>query len=807
MIRRRLTSISLTDFRSIRGTVYTSLDAPVVLIHGPNGAGKTSVLSGIELALTGGIPSLARVEPEYLKHLVHKQAKRATVKLETTGFDVSPVSLEVDEKEIRGKSTLEGHLAGFFSERCYLAQSALGRLLEIYQHKDARKSDSPLTQFVKDLLGLDRLDGLIDGLHTAGNISRLRGPVPEFHELRTDIETLEKKLGELTSEATQRQATLTQAGETLRKRAGEILQSSIELANLGELIAELGKAPEEGRLSALARIRRDIDAAAADWQSIANNPITEDRERSEIDAKAAQTRLDEWQADAGATIVNLIAEVATIFPDVKLPASTNPELARTTALRTAEKELARCTSVLSEDQNSNARIGVIANELERGAARVRLLDQQIQSISADTARLAQSLAEILPHIHSDDCPVCGRDFSEVSRSPLSDHVSARIASLTESAGRLEALSKEKSTAAGASAPLERERAQLTARLISDDTRNELKNRQARLGELVSQLTSTELESTRGMNFLAEVSSTVSRLDRLRSRDQRLTNLQQTAVAIAKDLGVTVDPAVAIGSALATMSDFRSQEEARLVASQSARKDLLELALEDQRSHDHLARFNLDTDEKRKTLAKLVKAKESADQVIQGARGLAQKASDVRTNIVRRVFNESLNSIWRDLFVRLAPEETFVPAFALPPGPGPVEATLETVYRSGGKGGNPRAMLSAGNLNTAALTLFLSLHLTAKLQLPWLIIDDPVQSMDELHIAQFAVLLRTLSKAHDRQIILAVHERALFDYLALELSPAFPNDRLVTLELGRSADGTTTHKWQTHIYEPDHAIAA
>ncbi|UPK05923.1 AAA family ATPase [Bradyrhizobium sp. 170] len=807
MTRRRLTSISLTDFRSIRGTVYTSLDAPVVLIHGPNGAGKTSVLSGIELALTGSIPSLARVEPEYLKHLVHKQARRAAVKLETTGFDVSPAALEVDEKGIRGRPTLDGQLAGLFSERCYLAQSALGRLLEIYQHKDARKSDSPLTQFVKDLLGLDRLDGLIDGLHTAGHISRLRGPVPEFHELRADIESLEKDINGLTSQAGQMKTYLQETGDNLSKRAGEILRSSVELSNLPGIIAELQKSPEEGRLSALARIRRDIDAAIADWQSVANDPITEDRERSENEAHAAQSELNEWRAGPGVALANLIAEVATIFPDLQLPASTNPDLARTTALRTAEKELARCTSVLSEDQRSTTRILAITQELERGAARVRLLDQQIQGISADTAQLAQSLAELLPHIHSDDCPVCGRDFSEVSRSPLSDRVSARIASLTESAGRLEALSKEKANAAGASAPLERERAQLTARLISDDTRNELKNRQARLGELVAQLTSIEPEATRGMTLLAQVNATAARLDQLRSRNQRVTNLQQTVTAIAKDLGITVDTAVVIGNALATMSDWRSQEEARLIASQSARKTALEQALEFQRSRDHLASFNLDIDGKRTRLAKLIQARESAEEVIHFARGLAQKASVVRTNIVRRVFNESLNSIWRDLFVRLAPEETFVPAFALPPGPGPVEAALETVHRSGEKGGNPRAMLSAGNLNTAALTLFLSLHLTAKLQLPWLIIDDPVQSMDELHIGQFAVLLRTLSKAHGRQIILAVHERALFDYLALELSPAFPNDRLVTLELGRSADGTTTHKWQTHIYEPDNAIAA
>ena len=83
---------------------------------------------------------------------------------------------------------------------------------------------------------------------------------------------------------------------------------------------------------------------------------------------------------------------------------------------------------------------------------------------------------------------------------------------------------------------------------------------------------------------------------------------------------------------------------------------------------------------------------------------------------------------------------------------PVTAQLETVHREGGSGGAPGAMLSAGNLNTAALTLFMALHLSVKPQLPWLILDDPVQSMDEVHIAQFAALLRTLSKEHRRQIV-------------------------------------------------------
>jgi len=117
------------------------------------------------------------------------------------------------------------------------------------------------------------------------------------------------------------------------------------------------------------------------------------------------------------------------------------------------------------------------------------------------------------------------------------------------------------------------------------------------------------------------------------------------------------------------------------------------------------------------------------------------------------------------------------------------------------------MLSVGNLNTAALTLFLALHLSAKTHLPWLVIDDPVQSMDEVHISQFAALLRTLAKQHDRQIIVAVHEKPLFEYLALELSPSFDGDSLITIELGRAANGDSLATTQVISWEPDTAVAA
>ena len=115
------------------------------------------------------------------------------------------------------------------------------------------------------------------------------------------------------------------------------------------------------------------------------------------------------------------------------------------------------------------------------------------------------------------------------------------------------------------------------------------------------------------------------------------------------------------------------------------------------------------------------------------------------------------------------------------------------------------MLSAGNLNTAALTLFLALHLSVEVRLPWLLLDDPVQSMDEVHISQFAALLRTLSKEHGRQILIAVHDRALFDYLSLELSPAFSGDELITIEISTSSNGRTRVTPNRFGYKQDMAI--
>jgi DNA repair protein SbcC/Rad50 len=112
----------------------------------------------------------------------------------------------------------------------------------------------------------------------------------------------------------------------------------------------------------------------------------------------------------------------------------------------------------------------------------------------------------------------------------------------------------------------------------------------------------------------------------------------------------------------------------------------------------------------------------------------------------------------------------------------------------------------GNLNTAALTLFLALNLSVEPRLPWILLDDPVQSMDEVHVTQFVALLRTLARDHGRRVVIAVHERALFEYLTLELSPATRDEGLITVELTRAQDGSTLVQADFQSYVEDRAFA-
>ena len=339
----------------------------------------------------------------------------------------------------------------------------------------------------------------------------------------------------------------------------------------------------------------------------------------------------------------------------------------------------------------------------------------------------------------------------------------------------------------------------------------MEERLARLEELQGALRDIESDVTAGERAIAAAADAERHLNELGSLRQRVTNIRNEAAKYAIELNSTpIGVEEALESALERIVADVVKKKTDLETKLSMKREVLR-----DRSQKHeliIKRTKLarELKEKQERLHRNKSAMEKAEKRVGEIRKLVRQVLEAQNKIMNQVFDTSLNKVWRDLFVRLAPDEPFVPTFALSEidtRRKHVKAVLETHYRSGGKGGNPRAVLSSGNLNTAALTLFLALHLSVKPTLSWLIIDDPVQSMDDVHVAQFAALLRTISKQHNRQIILAVHEKPLFDYLSLELSPAFKDDKLLTIEIDRALNGKTVVNPKKMVWEEDLVRAA
>ncbi|MGO4435826.1 hypothetical protein AB4Y88_21840, partial [Paenarthrobacter sp. RAF9] len=194
---------------------------------------------------------------------------------------------------------------------------------------------------------------------------------------------------------------------------------------------------------------------------------------------------------------------------------------------------------------------------------------------------------------------------------------------------------------------------------------------------------------------------------------------------------------------------------------------------------------------------------TAESRMAKSRQVLQTAERIRSKLINQVFDQSLNSLWAQLFGRFAPTERFTPRFVKQTeSTRSVDVRLETELPGGHVSGSPGAMLSYGNANSAALALFMALHLSAPSDLPWLILDDPVQSMDDIHVANFAAIIRQLAFVHQRQVVIAIHQPELFDYLSLALAPSETGQTLVRVTLDRGAGETTAHIERVeHVEEP------
>jgi exonuclease SbcC len=806
-----LKKVDITDFRSIRGTLTVPLDAPVVLLHGANGAGKTSVMSAIEFALTGGSEVLRRADPSYTQHVVHRGRDGTRIALDAK-IDGVPRESQFTYEITRGdlaNSSLPPTLAHFFGERCYLAQATLGRLLEIYD--GGSRGETLLTRFVKDLLQLDRYDAVVDGLRPTANIRSIRNLIPAYaaaeQRLARLLSTLERDLA-LVRELDE---VIAIAQREIGAQLRELGCPEERLANLQDSARQWISDSDEGRNAAVLTAARQELQALSDRMERATQTRDSSTTELEVAASRARQAAESWRRGPGAALTLAVELLREDFPDLPTVESTDPTEAYQEALRRARAEIARLEKLLKSDDEDREASRTALQALEAARSRLALIGEQLQE-SADPGELeslASALAALGPHIHDDECPVCGRDYSEVSEQPLSSKLTGTIAALVENANRLQSLTRARLEAMEAMRAAEQRQDVLVARLLKRSDRVSAQSRLARLKEGVERLAAVELDVAPGASALRDAAVVETRLAQAREADRAWADIRLAADELSlriwdKHVPRDADP----GSWVTAMTEH-VQGLLAAVNDRQARRRHVTARLEELRSDElrrasemaSVHRVSEDVERVRMQLDDAAERREAAKDV----RNLAAAA---RTGVVREVFNQTLNEVWRDLFVRLAPSEPFVPAFRVPEeGDRGIAVELETVHRDGGASGAPSAMLSSGNLNTAALTLFLALHLSAPKAFPCLLLDDPVQSMDDVHIAQFAALLRTLSRQLDRQIIISVHDRELFEYLTLELTPAAPAERLIALELTRYPSGDSVIESTYLSFREDTAFSA
>lgn len=801
-----LRSLTVSDFRSIAGEWTVPLDAGAILIHGHNGAGKTSLLSALELALTGRIAHLDEAgDGEYRRHLHHRGTAngQVAVTIEPTSGEIQAATLGLDDDGTHGSSLLSPSMTEFFTERCFLPQATLARLLEIYVPRDARSADTGLIRFVKELLGLDSLDSLIEGLDATGHISRAERMSSDWQVAKALLAERESSRAESSIAST----ALRESLEDHRLALAARLTPGRDDAEIDELLSMASTAlsdqsAQDARMAIVRESALRLDGAEAILADTDLEALNAPTDGDEVDD--LRIRYADWQNARGRPlIVWALAERPDLDPSSIIDAAvlsrtlTTAMSAGADEVSLLERTLGQARELMVAQQEANARV----TDLESNLIQVEAQRADVVSAST-TSELSGLLASLLDHASDTVCPVCDQPFDE--GNGLRAHIRHKIGELNRAAASLFELEAARSR-------LQRELEDAKRRVVRLDGERAASGPVNQIEERLNHLTARQAQM-QALLPLAEAG------EALRARLLNAEDLDASR-ASTRALLERAEAEIAYAAGMANISVSRGTPRQQIAGVRAALQRELNAG---GRERDARAALSHHTAALRSDAADLQAAEESLAKVERAVSLLAQqlsearrrkeaasalrkRAEELRAEISNRVFDDRLNGAWSSLFRSLVPAEPFVPQFVQrSERPRDFAVGLETVHRDGTRAASPGAMLSQGNANTAALSLFLALHFAVAPRLPWLIFDDPVQSMDDLHVSNFAALIKQLIRNNGRQVIIAVHQKELFDYLMLELSPGSPGEEVLGIRLDRSFGKTSITHTRTS-FDPNDAL--
>ncbi|EZP28397.1 AAA family ATPase [Microbacterium oleivorans] len=776
----RLKELSVENFRSISGRCVVPLDGEITLIHGANGAGKTSLLSAIELVATGRVGYL------------DEQSDDAGSLLRNHEFPIGQVRLSLSENghertgvfdladKVVGRPLLAENERSEFLERTFLPQTALARLLETYT-ETGKGVDNALVRFVKSLVGLDDLDSLIDGLEVAGHVARSKKLVPAWARALDDLDALEARISSVDAEVDTAERALREIADEARALLGLPDEGAHDAIVEHLRSRSRTEAPKEEELTQLEGLRAVI-------RSVSNMraELGDQRSATQVEVEAARAAdaanlYERWVDDEGLVLIDRLNKVRT--EHLGLPEMGLPQLVD--GYREARETLSAMQrahqAASAADRERGDRVRVLDEQIRDLDATIRALEAEAQAIDVptDVRIVIELLGAILPLVADDVCPVCDQEF--IGAGALSDHIELKLRSLSDRSKdlvRIEsavASAKETRLAAVREAVLKK-----SLPPAADDVD---------FDSVVRIANGMEGAVERGARLRRNVDQAQVKAADARSGDaqHRVIAKRIAEVAEALDHPRAALPLVEPESTLLELVEERIQSHQYRETQRRWERGVLDSV---QETNGRLEVLRAERADLRRQRDRLKKQVADAHKRMAQSRKLLGDAEQTRSRLINEVFDQSLNTLWAQLFSRFAPTERFVPKFVKQTkATRTVDVRLETQLPDGTTSGAPGAMLSYGNTNSAALSLFMAVHLSAPTRLPWLIFDDPVQSMDDIHIANFAAIVRQLAFTHGRQVVIAIHEPELFEYLSLELAPSRPDQTLVKVVLERGAGAT------------------
>jgi head-tail adaptor len=393
------------------------------------------------------------------------------------------------------------------------------------------------------------------------------------------------------------------------------------------------------------------------------------------------------------------------------------------------------------------RAEVVAAQEQRASVEARLASAQ--AVSEEMARLAALAIPML----ADQCPVCGQTIDAA-------HVEQELRLRATDTGTMLSLQGEV--------------------------------RQARI-----EVQKVEAAANQAETHLRELEDLRRRWDAHRRNEQAAEALFLAVVSRTTPVAVTAGGAEALaGGAAPALEFFRIARRRVLEFLNTLEQGLDRGAVE--RAESEVTSFG---DALRLRARRLEDESRRAHQL----KSLADAAVQGRVEVTEQRF-KAVQPLVADIFSRLDPH----PAFKT------IEFELDTYYRRGttspmvrdlveGVSADPLLVFSTSQANIAALSYFLAMGWSAgQRSLPFVLLDDPVQSMDDVNVLGFADLCRHLRRS--RQLIISTLERRLARLLERKLAPRSPAHSTIVLDfLGWDRSGPTVEYRRADPQLLDHPI--